>query len=128
MSNQPLCSWTEAKFQYPKAKEISEIIRSLIEESKGLVSQKHPNVQLFLQMNCNLLTQDMQKRIANCQVLEDVGYDESSLQKLVNEYKEAILEHEFEDSDVNSNDMPSNVAASRVKSEACLVSLRNLFE
>ncbi len=91
-TDHPLCSWSEAKFQYPKAREISEVIRHVIEESKSLVSQKHPTLNKFLMMNCELLFKDMQNRVSNSLSPDYVGYSESSISKIVEEFKNVILE------------------------------------
>ena len=63
-SDQPLCSWIEAKFQYPKAKEISEVVRNVIDEHKRLVAEKHPSIDKFVAMNSDLLKADLEQRNA----------------------------------------------------------------
>ncbi len=74
-SNQPLCSWIEAKFQYPKAKEISEVIRSVIDCHKRLVTQKHPTIREFTAMTGKLLMTDLEQRVASCRNHHDARMD-----------------------------------------------------
>lgn len=68
------------------------MIRHVIEDSKGLVSQKHPTLNEFLTMNCHLLTKDLQNRVMNSSSQDYVGYCESSISNLVDEFKNVILE------------------------------------
>jgi hypothetical protein len=101
-SNQPLCSWIEAKFQYPKAKEISEVVRNVIGEHKNLVTEKHPTLNEFLTMNMDLLKSDLEMRINNCSTPEDVGYKTDFMRELVEGFQETVLINEVPDSGTQS--------------------------
>jgi len=92
-SDQPLCSWTEAKFQYPKAKEISEVIYNVVDRQKSLVIQKHPSLDEFVAMNTYLLMKDLESRVGHCNETFLVGYRVDSIVDLVEGFQNAILDY-----------------------------------
>ena len=93
-SNQPLCSWIEAKFQFSKAKEISEVVRNVIGQHKNLVTEKHPTLNEFLTMNMDLLKPDLEMRINNCSTPEDVGYNAAFIRELVEGFQKTVVINE----------------------------------
>jgi len=111
-SNQPMCSWTEAKFQYPKAKEISEVICSLVDRQKSLVIQKHPSLDEFVAMNTYLLMKDLEIRVGNCNDKFLVGYRVDSIVDLVEGFQKATL-------DYNLIQMPRNEHGGAHEPQAC---------
>eukprot|EP00956_Cyclotella_meneghiniana_P040436 scaffold195333_cov66-Cyclotella_meneghiniana.AAC.2 len=124
-SDMPLCSWTEAKFQYPKAKEISEIIRQVIDQSKSLVTAKHAKLEDFLAMNMDLLGQDLMKRIKNCKDPGNVGYDHEAIEGLVKGFQQIACE-KFE---INMEERETEKeSVGKLQKGICMVSLRNLFD
>ena len=95
-SDRPLCSWTEAKFQFPHAKEISEVVRNVIDQHKNLVSKKHPSLNDFLSMNMDLLKIDLEMRIVRCDDDQDhVGYRAESVSDLVEGFQISLLDNDF---------------------------------
>lgn len=87
------CSWSETKFQYPKSKEISDIIGNVINEHKSLVKEKHNTLNDFLKMTCDLLRDDLKKRVKNCGGFEEAGfYYKDELELIVKGFSEGVTD------------------------------------
>lgn len=87
-SDQPTCSWSESKFQYPKAKELSEVIYNLIEQNKALLSEEK-TLNEHLTMNMDLLMDDLKLRESNVEIMDNSFGGGSSIE-LVKGFENSI--------------------------------------